>query len=558
MIAALLLATAVRIGGLGFAPADAKAATIESEAAAPIAWRVEDAAGRAVLSGRSEPAARDDAAGRRVHRVDLSALRTPGAGYRLIAGAAASPRFAVAPGLYRPLARDALTYFYHNRAGTPIEARFVGARWARPAGHPDERATCFSGADRKGVRWPGCAYTLDVTGGWYDAGDHGKYVVNGGIALWTLLDMAARGVAFPDRSLSIPESGNGVDDLLDEARYELDFLLRMQVPAGQELAGMAHHKVADARWTALPLRPDRDPETRLLYPPSTAATLNLAAVAAQGARLWRGIDPAFARRCAEASARAWAAAKRHPAMLATGDFAGSGNYGDADVSDEIFWAAAERWVLTRDPALRRAIDASRHLRASSGEAGWAATAPLGLMTLAQAGDPTARTTLIAAAGRFRDEARRSGYGIPLAGTAYVWGSNAVLLNRAMILAIAADRTRDESYRAPVIATLDYLTGRNPLGRSYVSGYGPDPMRHPHHRFWAAGVDPAYPPAPPGALSGGPNATPGDDVARAIGKCAPMTCWRDDARAYSLNEVAINWNAPLAWVAAWRDATEARR
>lgn len=80
------------------------------------------------------------------------------------------------------------------------------------------------------------------------------------------------------------------------------------------------------------------------------------------------------------------------------------------------------------------------------------------------------------------------------------------------------------------------------------------MRNPHHRFWAHQLDRAYPLPPPGVLSGGPNNTAmTDDVAKRLkGKCAPQRCWADDAHAYALNEVAINWNAPLVWVAAWLD------
>jgi len=591
----LLLAAAtpasltVRIGGVGYAPGDPKIATVETDAARPLPWRIEDADGRVLLTGRTVPQGRDAAAGRATHRADFSTFAGRGTGFRLVVADVPGPTFSVTAHSFRPLARDAMAYFYHNRAGVPIEARLVGERWARPAGHPRERATCFAGTDERGTRWPGCAYTLDVTGGWYDAGDHGKYVVNGGIATWTLLNLAewahakGRPAPFADRSLAIPEAGNGTDDLLDEARVEVEFLLAMQVPAGVTAAlpvdqpdgrsarrltpvdasGMAHHKVADARWTALPMRPDRDPEPRLLYPPSTAATLNLAAVAAQAARVWRMRDPAFAARCLAAARAALAAARRNPAIYAGQGFTGSGDYGDRDLSDELFWALAELHATTGEPALLAELRASPFFDRTATEPGWPAVATLGLVTLALA-DPHlsdidrqfVRSRIVAAAAGFRHEASRSGYGIPHAGTDYVWGSNAVLLNRAMLLALAADWTGDADYRRSVVATLDYLTGRNPLGRSFVAGYGPDPMRHPHHRFWAAGIDPAYPPAPPGALSGGPNNSGrGDEVARALGPCAPMTCWADDARAYSLNEVAINWNAPLVWVAAWRDATE---
>jgi endoglucanase len=78
------------------------------------------------------------------------------------------------------------------------------------------------------------------------------------------------------------------------------------------------------------------------------------------------------------------------------------------------------------------------------------------------------------------------------------------------------------------------------------------MENPHHRFWTRQLDPKSPPPPPGVLSGGPNSTSmGDPVASQMrGKCAPQMCWADDARSFTTNEVAINWNAPLVWVSAW--------
>ena len=146
-----------------------------------------------------------------------------------------------------------------------------------------------------------CDYTLDVSGGWYDAGDHGKYVVNGGISVAQLLGTYERTLtassatpgALGDGTLDLPEHGNGVPDVLDEARWELEWMQKMIAPSG-EYAGMVHHKVHDEGWTGLPLLPANDPQVRSLHRPSTAATLNVAAVAAQGARLFREYDPAFA------------------------------------------------------------------------------------------------------------------------------------------------------------------------------------------------------------------------------------------------------------------------
>lgn len=489
------------------------------------------------------------------------------------------------PKYYGQLAHDALAYFYHNRSGIPIEERYVGSKqWARPAGHPNEKVDCFARTDNRGNRWPGCDYVLDVTGGWYDAGDHGKYVVNGGIALWTMLNLyEARGNSplFADGGHRIPEAGNGVSDLLDEARWEMEFLLAMQVPDGAKLSlpvgqkipvvplvftpvdagGMAHHKIADERWTSLPLRPDQDKEKRHLYPPSTAATLNLAATAAQCARIWRGIDSAFSMRCLGAAQKAWKAARRNPEIYAIGDFNGSGGYGDSELSDEFFWAAAELLATTDEAEFEKAVRASPHFDGTvTSEPGWPSVAPLGKMTLSMTysrlneGEVAKqRKDLIDAASRWAEEAKVATSGIPYSSDRYVWGSNSNLLNRAMILALAEKWTGDSRYRQPIVAVMDYLLGRNPIGRSFISGHGQNPMRNPHHRFWAHQLNPEFPPPPPGALSGGPNNTSSPRSDEAVGPpkgCAPQACWIDDARSFTTNEVAINWNAPLVWVAAW--------
>ncbi len=97
---------------------------------------------------------------------------------------------------------------------------------------------------------------------------------------------------------------------------------------------------------------------------------------------------------------------------------------------------------------------------------------------------------------------------------------------------------------------------NPLGQSYVTGYGSRPTQHPHHRFWAQQLDKSYPPPPPGAVAGGPNSSVQDSYARGFGLvgCVPQTCYVDHIESYSTNEITINWNAPLAWVAAFLDDT----
>jgi endoglucanase len=135
------------------------------------------------------------------------------------------------------------------------------------------------------------------------------------------------------------------------------------------------------------------------------------------------------------------------------------------------------------------------------------------------------------------------------------------MNAAVLLGFAYELTKDPKYAAGAADGMDYILGRNPLAFSYVSGYGTYALRNPHHRVWAHLKDPALPEAPPGALSGGPNSALQDPYIRRMGMggCPPQTCYVDNTDSYSTNEVAINWNAALAWTAAFLDDVgEARR
>jgi endoglucanase len=256
---------------------------------------------------------------------------------------------------------------------------------------------------------------------------------------------------------------------------------------------------------------------------------------------------------------------RNPHVYAIADFTGSGAYGDNQLGDEFYWAAADLLATTGEPQFQSFVEGSPHFRAPIKEAAsWPSVAVLGTITLATQPSPLAkaererlRVMIVAAADRFLSERSRVGYAIPFAAD-WPWGSTSNLLNRGMLLALASDFTGAARYRDGVTDVMDFILGRNPLDRSFVSGYGARPMMNPHHRFWAHSLDPAYPPPPPGAISGGPNQNTGqDDVAKKLKGCAPQTCWIDDIGSFSMNEVAVNWNAPLVWVASWMAAAEGR-
>jgi endoglucanase len=405
-------------------------------------------------------------------------------------------------------------------------------------------------------------------------------VVNGGIAVWTLLNQYERGkhlgsssADFGDGKLNIPEGKNGVPDLLDEARWELEFMLRMQVPAGNPKAGMVHHKVHDEKWTALGTAPHEDKMKRYLHAPSTAATLNLAATAAQAARIWKTLDPAFSAKCLSAAEAAWTAAQANPAVFAPGsDNTGGGPYEDNNVTDEFYWAAAELFLTTGNDTyksfvLKSPLKAQIPSNVGSGVASamtWQATQALGTISLAvvpssldKAAVASMRAAITAAADGYLATLDGQGYRLPFKPSTsgkYPWGSNSFLLNNMIVLALAYDFTNNAKYLNGAVEGMDYLLGKNPMVQSYVTGYGENPLKNPHHRFWSNQANDKYPTAPPGALSGGPNSGLEDPQVQAAGLagCAPEKCFLDHIEAWSANEITINWNAPLAWMTAFLD------
>ena len=565
----------VSINQVGYFPDSAKYAMLAAAGAQRTVWQLRDAnTGDTVASGQTTAGREDRASGDIVQLVDFSDFTTPGT-YTLTIDTVQSAPFEIGTHLYGTLNQDAARYFYLNRSGIELETAYAG-EWSRPAGHvTDNDVTCYQGTDADGNTWEGCDYGLDVSRGWYDAGDYGKYVVNGGITVWTLLNAYERQPAyFADGALNIPESGNGIPDLLDEARWEMEFLLGMQVPEGQPLAGMAHHKMHDLVWSDVPSMPptelDSDSSTngRFLMPPSTAATLNLAAVAAQCARVWRDIDADFAERCLTAAEAAWTAAQANPVMLAGNTPGqGGGNYGDGNIRDEQYWAAAELFVTTGKPEYRDFVAESSFFSSLNPAAGgasamnWGMTAALGTISLATVTNDLSedevsrlREDIISAANFYLTKMDGEGYRVSIGRDQYVWGSNSDVLNNALIMALAYDFTQDNRYLNGVTESMDYLLGRNALAFSFIAGYGANAMQHPHHRFWGNQPENGYPPPPPGALAGGPNGSPSDPDALDAGvmELGPARRYVDVIGSYSTNEVAINWNAPLVWVTAYLD------
>jgi endoglucanase len=570
----------VRVNQVGYLPKAKKRATVVSTSTSALDWVLKKG-GSEVKSGKTTPVSGKDAAsGDNVHIIDFTDVTTPGEGYTLSVGSDASHPFTIADTVYQTMRKDAAQYFYHNRSGIAITTPYCGrSDLARAAGHPSDKAPT----------WPGLGqdnYTLDVTGGWYDAGDHGKYVVNGGISIWTMMMQYERALTvgkeaqFADGSMNIPENKNSKPDILDEARWQMEFILKMQVPEGHTTTGMAHHKIHDSTWTALGVAPADDKKSRFLRPVSTAATLNLAAAGAQASRVWKTLDPTFSATCLTAAEKAWAAALKNPAVYAPLHKTGGGPYNDDYVKDEFYWAACELYITTGKSEYLDYLKASPHylelpVTMSSGEdAGltgcftWGSVQGCGTVSLALAKTnvsaelaAAAKAKIITAADKYRENMESEGYLVPIKPTAngYPWGSNSFVLNIMIIMGLARDFTADNKYLDGMSECMDYILGRNPLDKCYVTGYGEKPLENPHHRFWAYQSNNKFPKPPAGVVSGGPNSGLQDPWVQGSGwkgtgpnAIPPQKCFMDHIESWSTNEVTINWNAPLAWASAYLD------
>ena len=593
-----------------------------------------DASGKVVYSGKTEPKGQDSASGDYCHVLDFSDYKTPGT-YSLKCGDYVSFEFEIGDDLFSKKGHDLLTnamnYYYQNRSGINIEEAYITSRddikssLAHVGGHnPDEAYVQPEWVKSYAGEFDGdTSYTIDGVGGWYDAGDHGKYVVNGGISVWTLQNIYERSLAAGDASkfadgsgaVVVPEAGNGAPDILDEARVEVEWMMNMVVdskdPHWGDKAGLVYHKLHDHKWTGLATRPydyvDQWGTTRIVKPPSFAATLNFVACAAQAARLWEEHDPTFAKECLAAAKSSYEAFQKHfyeypgeaegknpTSLYAPMDQAiGGGAYGDTNVKDDAYWAAAELFATTGDSTYYDDMKGYEHAfevvtkieggenNGSWGSFNWGNTSSLGSISLLLNEDKidaadieNIEKSLKSAADAYVAKENEQGYGIPYdtakftdpvnigtdaAGNpividGYEWGSNSFVINNAIVMAYAYDITEDVTYLNGVAGAMDYLLGRNPLSFSYVTGYGDYTLERPHHRYWSNELDKEFPEAPDGILSGGPGSGMQDPYIGGLGfergKLAPQRCYVDSIEAWSVNEITINWNAPLVWVASF--------
>lgn len=458
--------------------------------------------------------------------------------------------FSIGKDIFDDLKIAALKSFYLHRISMPIEEQYAGI-YHRPLGHEDV-ALPFHPSTGK------TAGTLDSPGGWYDAGDYGKYIVNAGISVGLMLASFEKFPgAYPDESMNIPESGNGVPDILDEMRYELEWMLTMQ-----DNDGGVFVKVTSLNFGGM-VMPHEAPRERYGIGKSTSAALNLAAVTAMAARIFESYDYEFAFQCLEASVNAWHWAMEHPEVYYAKNPEGvfTGAYNDTNLDEEFSWAAAELFITTAEPEYFENIQLKlgsitfrlgENWRNYDDNIGYYSllgdASPLNEGQKRQVGDG-----LIRLANELAEKHQAIPYQIPV--DHFVWGSNSDILDAAIIFANAFELTGEKKYLDYAVETFDYILGKNAVGYSFVTGFGSQKPMNIHHRpSTADDIEEPY----PGFVAGGPNFRLQDKGSLAQAGLSypselPAKSYIDAIPSYASNEICINWNAPCVYMLAFFDA-----
>ena len=556
--------SAIHLSQIGFLPRAPKVAVVVGADASTFAV-VGAERGDTVLRGTLTPPKSWALSGEEnVRRADFSRITRPGRYRLVIPGASISATFEIDSTRIHDLAVATLKGFYYQRTAIPLEAKYAG-KWARAAGHPDTLVLVHPSA-ASATRPAGTRISSPL--GWYDAGDYNKYVVNSGISTYTLLLLAEQYPRYAAALRSnIPESGNALPDVLDEALFNVRWMRTMQDPAD----GGVYHKLTNAAFDPF-VMPDAATTPRYVVQKSTAAALDFAAVMAQASRVVREYPralPGLADSLSAAALAAWRWARLHPDSLydqsrinaTTTPQIQTGTYGDRRVGDEFRWAAAELFLTTKQDSF---LVAAPVIGADSVDVPtWGSVGTLALVSLAEhrrelpasANGKAIADRLVSLARSLRDVADSTPYGIAMGKRAdFNWGSNAVAANQGLVLVQAYRITGEQSFLRAAVANLDYIMGRNPTGYSFVTGVGTKTPMFPHHR--PSHADTVVAPVP-GLLVGGPNPAQ-QDHCKGYPSSLPALSYVDAQCSYASNEIAINWNAPIAYLAAAIEAEYAAR
>lgn len=491
--------------------------------------------------------------GEMVRLIDFTGFTTPGDYTIMVPDLGQSYAFRIADFIHRELTAAVAKAFYFQRASMELDQEHAG-KWSRPAGHPDTQVYVHASA-ASSLRPENTI--ISAPKGWYDAGDYNKYVVNSGISTYTVLALFEHFADYYQYfKIGLPESSNAIPDILDEALWNLRWMLAMQDPND----GGVYHKLTNASFDGV-IMPHQSLAHRYVTQKSTAAALNLAAVMAQSSRIFgkfRTQVPGLADSCLASALNAWRWARKNPGVsydqqalnAAFDPDIHTGGYGDRNLDDEFKWAAAELYVTTGADSFLKAIDWT------SGKydvPAWPHVSSLALYTLAFHREKLhpdmakmVQDSLLQLAQSVKSALTNSAYRVVMGadGRDFIWGSNGAAANQGIVLIQAYRLSGDGSFLDAAIQSLDYLLGRNATGYCFVTGFGTLSPMHIHHR--PSEADGVIEPVP-GILAGGPNQHRQDKCPGYVGT-EPARSYNDSFCSYASNENAINWNAALLYLA----------
>ena len=566
----------IRLNQVGFSPMQEKTATIDMSSFSvkePFGVYIIDSDGETVWQGKSSKTMLNPVSGKPCQVVDFSSFTNPG-NYTLCLNANipnGSEQFIIAEHPYRELTRKALRAFYYQRASMPIEEPYAEG-FSRPAGHPDDHVLVHASAAT--AERPENT-VISCPGGWYDAGDYNKYIVNSGFTMGVFLMAYEMNKAYFDTlCLNIPESSTvNCPDMLAEAMYNIRWMLTMQ-----DLDGGVYHKLTEPDFEGF-IRPDECQKPRYVVLKTTAAALDFAATMALAARVYapyESVYPGFVQEATNAALRAYAWAEANPEiyydqpkMNATFQPAiNTGAYDDFEVQDEFFWAATELYLLTGNESYKQQALAADQPDDESilvySSATWGNVQELAFlewMTHPELDPQLAqryRDALLEFLSSDLDEAEtisvhHSPYGNREED--FFWGCNSEGCCWRGIECLYAYRfTGDKRYLVNAERCLNYILGQNATGYCYVTGFGTNPTSHPHHRVSFSHPKGTH----PGFLAGGPNPARQDAITDGVKypKDVPADeSYLDEQPSYASNEVTINWNVTLFALSAGIDALE---
>ena len=538
----------IAVNQLGFYPDATKQAIVAGMSAAT-QFSIVSQTGETVFTGQLGAVRQSKNSSIQTRIADFSDFTMRGR-FKIVAGGLESPVFTISENIHYDAARAVLKGFYYQRVSMPLEERYAG-RWARPAGHPDVHVLVHPSA---ATEQRPAGTVISSPGGWYDAGDYNKYIVNSGITMATLLSAYEDFPAyFGKLSVNIPESGNGAPDILNEILYNLRWMLTMQDPYD----GGVYNKLTNANFDGR-VMPGVTKEPRYVVQKGTAAALNFAAVMAQAARIYKeysDVFPKLADSCLIAAQKAWLWALQNPDMPYNQNEMNlnyeppitTGGYGDRRFNDEWFWAANELFATTSENQYVDVIKTNFPEQYSIPT--WNNSYMLGVYTLLRTGNddmtpPNAKNRLLEMADDFVKSIEENAFAVVMGQSPrdFIWGSNSVAANQGIFLIYAYKLTQNSKYLNAALSNVNYLLGQNATGYCFVTGFGAKRVMHPHHRPSEADgiVEPV-----PGLLAGGPN--PGMQDGCEYEFTQPETAFIDHWCSYASNEIAINWNAPAVYL-----------